>query len=320
MTYPGFDTVLDSCLAVRRDEEVLLLTDEGTDPDVVARLVDGAAARGAVPLVLEIPTPPIPGAEPPSAAAASLLSAGAAIELTSLFIGSSRARQDASAAGVRYLAMPGVELATFRAGGPLTVDFDAQREIAVAVGVAWDRGTRFRLTSTGGTDLRGVIENRAGRVLDGMARADGQYMAPPDIEAGTAPVEESTSGVVVIDGDLLFMGRGPLTEPVVLHFEQGELVGVEGHHRDRLLEMVARCRDDRMSNLAEVSMGLNPLGTICSVPMETESALGTAHIALGNSIAYGGTVAAAAHLDCVMAEATLEIDGEVIISRGTMPS
>ena len=318
MSHPGFDTVLDSCLRVRPGEEVLLLTDEGTDARVVAGFVEGVSARGAVPVVAAMPMPFIPGAEPPEAVAAALLSAGAAIELTSLFIGSSRARQRASAAGVRYLAMPGVELGTFRSGGPLTVDFDSQRAVAVKVGNAWDHGSGFRLTSPAGTDLRGSIENRAGRVLDGIARADGQYMAPPDIEAGTAPVEETTSGIAVIDGDLLFMGRGPLPEPVVMHFENGRMVGVEGAHRNRLLEMMARCDDDRMSNLAEVSMGLNPLGTICGVPMETESALGTAHIALGNSIAYGGTVDAAAHLDCVMAAATLEIDGEVVISDGEL--
>ena len=318
MTYPGFDTVLDSCLQVRPAEEVLLLTDEGTDPEVVAGLTEGISSRGAVPLAARMPMPYIPGSEPPRAVAAALLSAGAAIELTSLFIGSSKARQRASAAGVRYLAMPGVQLDTFRDGGPLTVDFDAQRALARAVGAAWDRGSRFRLTSSAGTDLRGSIEDRAGRVLDGIARADGQYMAPPDIEAGTAPIEQTTTGVAVIDGDLLFMGKGPLPEPVVMYFDGGRMAGLEGTHKDRLIEMMSRCNDDRMANLAEVSMGLNPLGTICGVPMETESALGTAHIALGNSIAYGGTVNAAAHLDCVMAAATLEIDGRVVISEGEL--
>lgn len=316
MTYPGFDVVLDSCLGVRAGEQVLLVTDEGTAPDVVAGLVEGISSRGAVPLVTSMPVPFIPGEEPPQTVAAALLSVGAAIELTSLFVGSSRARQKASAAGVRYLAMPGVKLGTFREGGPLTVDFDAQREVANVVGAAWDRGSRFRLTSAAGTDLRGSIEDRPGRVLHGIARADGQYMAPPDIEAGTAPVEGTTRGVAIIDGDLLFMGEGPLPEPVVMHFEEGRMVGVEGTHKHRLLEMVARCDDDRMDNLAEVSMGLNPLGTICSVPLETESALGTAHIALGNSIAYGGIVDAVAHLDCVMAAATLEVDGRVVISEG----
>ncbi len=318
MKYPGFDTVLDSCLRVRSGEEVLLLTDEGTDPEVVSGLVEGIGSRGATPLVTRIPAPFIPGEEPPRAAAAALMSSGAAIELTSLFIGSSRARRRASAAGVRYLAMPGVELDTFRAGGPLTVDFDSQRDIAKVVGAAWDKGSTFRLTSAAGTDLRGSVEDRPGRVLDGIARADGQYMAPPDIEAGTAPVEQTATGVAVIDGDLLFMGTGPLPEPVVMHFDEGRMVGVEGTYKSRLLDMITRCNDDRMGNLAEVSMGLNPLGTICGVPMETESALGTAHIALGNSIAYGGTVNAAAHLDCVMAAATLEIDGRMVISNGEL--
>jgi leucyl aminopeptidase (aminopeptidase T) len=123
---------------------------------------------------------------------------------------------------------------------------------------------------------------------------------------------------VVVDADLLFMGPGPLSEPVVLTFVDGELVEAAGPEVGRLTEMVARCDDPRMSNLAEVSLGLNPSGRVCGVPMETESALGTAHIALGNSIAYGGTVAARAHLDCVMKDATLELDGRVVMSCGSL--
>jgi len=83
--------------------------------------------------------------------------------------------------------------------------------------------------------------------------------------------------------------------------------------------MLERCRDDRMSNIAEVSVAFNPAGTVCSVPMETESSLGSAHIALGNSIAYGGRVDAIAHLDCVMRDAVLELDDKIVIAEGTLP-
>jgi leucyl aminopeptidase (aminopeptidase T) len=82
--------------------------------------------------------------------------------------------------------------------------------------------------------------------------------------------------------------------------------------------MLARCADDRMSNLAEVSMAFNPSGRVCGVAMETESSRGTAHIALGNSIAYGGDVDAVAHLDCVMREATLELDGRPVMVAGEL--
>jgi leucyl aminopeptidase (aminopeptidase T) len=316
MSGSAFDNVLDTCLAVRPGEQVVLLTDDGTDEAVVDGLREGVGARGAVPVVARIPTPRLPGSEPPTTVAAMMFEAGAIIELTSLFIGSSLARRRATGNGARYLAMPGVRLETFRDDGPLTVDFAGLRARVEDVGAAWTRAQTFRLTTPAGTDLHGSIEGRPGRVLHGLACSGGDYMAPPDIEAGTAPLEGSTNGIVVVDADLLFMGKGPLPEPVVLHIRDGELAGVEGSERYRLTEMIDRCSDSRMSNLAEVSMAFNPAGRVCSVAMETESALGTAHIALGNSLAYGGTVDAVAHLDCVMRDATLELDGETVLVAG----
>jgi leucyl aminopeptidase (aminopeptidase T) len=214
--------------------------------------------------------------------------------------------------------MPGVRLETFRPDGPLAVDFDELRLDAERVGTAWDGASRFRLSTPAGTHLTGSVDGRPGRVLHGVARVDGAYMAPPDVEAGTAPIEGSVNGVVVVDADLLFMGRGPLAEPVMLHIDHGELAGVEGAEAGRLRDMLERCGDDRMRNLAEVSVAFNPSGRVCSVPMETESSRGSAHIALGNSIAYGGLVDAVAHLDCVMTRATLELDGRVVMSEGVV--
>ncbi|MGO9297038.1 MAG: hypothetical protein ACLP52_24695, partial [Streptosporangiaceae bacterium] len=305
MSSDGFDSLLDQCLQVRPGEQVVLLTDAGTDAGVAGRLLESIATRDGIPLLARMPAPHLPGTEPPPAVAAMMLAAGAVIELTSLFIGSSRARQEATGRGVRYLAMPGVTMHTFRPGGPLDVDFERQRGDAERVGRAWAAARQFRLTTPAGTDLRGSVDGRPGRVLHGMATQPGAYMAPPDIEAGTAPVEGTASGTVVVDGDLLFMGRGPLAEPVVLEVRAGRVTGIEGSQRSRLTAMIERCADEQMSNLAEVSMAFNPNGTICAVPMETESARGTAHVALGNSLAYGGVVSAAAHLDCVMRDATL---------------
>jgi leucyl aminopeptidase (aminopeptidase T) len=319
MSKSAFDNVLDNCLAVHRGEQVVLLTDDGTDADVVAGLTEGIGARGAIPVVARIPVPLLPGAEPPTAVAAMMLEAGAIIELTSLFIGSNVARRRATQGGSRYLAMPGVRSDTFRDSGPLAVDFERLRGDVERVGRAWTAAHSFRLTTPAGTDLRGSIEGRPGRVLHGIACDAGAYMAPPDIEAGTAPVEGTAAGVVVVDADLLFMGLGPLPEPVVLHIVDGRMVGIEGAEKQRLTDMLDRCKDERMANLAEVSMGFNPAGRICSVPMETESSLGTAHIALGNSIAYGGVVNAVAHLDCVMRDATLELDGRPVMVEGAFP-
>lgn len=307
--------VLDRCLAAAADEEIVLLVDHQTDARVVTLLRSVLEHRRCRVVTLEIPAPQLPGEALPTTAARAVLHSDATIELTSLFLGSNQARRDANAAGARYLAMPGVELETFRADGPLSVDFDGLRSFAETIGEQWTDAREFVLTTPAGTHLSGLVAGRPGRVLHGICRHAGGYMAPPDIEAGTAPVEGTVNGIAVIDADLLFMGRGPLPDPVVLTFADGELIDVDGAHADRLRRMIERCDDARMSNLAEVSLGLNPRGTVCSVAMETESALGTAHIALGNSIAYGGVVDAVAHLDCVMKDATLVLDGvEVVLN------
>jgi leucyl aminopeptidase (aminopeptidase T) len=310
--------VLDGCLGVRTGEEVVLLVDDGTDRDVIEGLYSAIGERRAVCVVARLPRYSIPGSEPPGAVAGLLAACDAAIELTSTFVGSSQARQRATALGARYLTMPAVTYDTFREDGPLDVDFAGLRATTERIATAWEDADTFRLSSRGGTDLRGSVAGRRGRALHGIAREPGSYMAPPDIEAGTAPVEGSTNGVVVVDGDFLFMGPGPLTGSVTLYVDGGRLVGLEGAERDRLADMIDRCADPRMSNLAEVALGLNPNGRVCGVPMETESTLGSAHIALGNSIAYGGTVAAVAHLDCVMRDATLELDGRQVMAEGVL--
>src|ERR1700726_2019054 len=136
MSGTAFDNVLDSCLAVRPGEQVVLLTDDGSDEAVVDGLREGIGARGAVPVVARMPVPPLPGAEPPKTVAAMMLEAGAIIELTSLFIGSSLARRNATGNGARYLAMPGVRMETFREEGPLSVDFASLRNRVEEVGAA----------------------------------------------------------------------------------------------------------------------------------------------------------------------------------------
>lgn len=314
----AIEHVLTQCAGLQPGERLTILTDPAFDRNIAVAFRDAALARGAEAVIVEIEPVRIPGEEPPAAAAAAMLRSDLIVELTSKFIGSSRARIAACAAGARYLTMPAIATGTLRDGGPLCVDFEAIRPVAEAVAARWNEAETFHLTSPAGTDLRGSIKGRRGRVLHGIARERGAYMAPPDIEAGTAPVEGSTNGVAVIDVSLLFMSPGLLREPVRITFRNGEAVAIEGPEAHYLTEMIDRCQDGRMSNLAEVALGLNPWAVPNGVAMEDEAALGSAHIALGNSIAYGGTVAARAHLDLVMRDVTLRLDGAPIIERGEL--
>jgi leucyl aminopeptidase (aminopeptidase T) len=65
-----------------------------------------------------------------------------------------------------------------------------------------------------------------------------------------------------------------------------------------------------------MSIGLNPLGRVSGLALESEAALGTGHIALGNNLAYGGRVDAPGHLDCVLRDVSVYLDGELIADKG----
>jgi leucyl aminopeptidase (aminopeptidase T) len=298
-----------TCAGVREGELCLLVCDSAADPEVEAAL--GAVLRSLGARVVSVRAEPVelPGDELPEPVGAAMLHADVIFELTSVFAGSSEARRTACANGARYLTVPGLGWTTLRPGGPFSADFAALGEHAKQLAARIDDAREFHLTSALGTDLRGSFEGRAGRPLWGVADQPGGYAAPPDIEVGAAPVEGTATGVVVIDGSLLFLGPDQLDSPVRLRFEAGQLVDIDGPHAWRLADAIERSGDARMRTLAEVSIGLNPYSRPGGSALELEGIVGGAHVAVGNNLPYGGSVAARSHIDCVALSAELHLDG-----------
>jgi leucyl aminopeptidase (aminopeptidase T) len=97
---------------------------------------------------------------------------------------------------------------------------------------------------------------------------------------------------------------------VELRFDAGRLIDVGGPEGWRLADALERSGDEGMWNLAEVSIGLNPHSRPGGSPLELEGIVGGAHVAVGNNVAYGGSVDARSHIDCVLLAATLSLDGD----------
>jgi hypothetical protein len=298
------------CAGVREGESCLIITDSAADQEIVESFAVTLGALGAEVVLGSGPPVELPGDEPPAPLAGAMANADVIFELTSVFAGSSQARRDACARGGRYLTVPGLSWTTLRTGGPFAADFAALGERARRLAHRIDAGSEFHLTSELGTDLRGSFDGRAGRPLWGVADQPGGYAAPPDVEVGAAPVEGTSSGTVVIDGAVLFLGPDQLPTPIELRFEDGQLVDAGGPEAWRLLDAIERSGDERMRTLAEVSIGLNPLSRPGGSALELEGILGGAHVAVGNNVPYGGSVDARSHIDSVMLRATLSIDGE----------
>jgi leucyl aminopeptidase (aminopeptidase T) len=69
-------------------------------------------------------------------------------------------------------------------------------------------------------------------------------------------------------------------------------------------------------NLAELGVGTNDAAQLTGNMLEDEKILGTVHIAFGASAGIGGTVSVPIHLDVVVLDATLELDGRTVLDAG----
>jgi len=144
----------------------------------------------------------------------------------------------------------------------------------------------------------------------------------PAGETFIAPVEETANGTVVIDGSLPGYVI-PLGSEVRLEFINGRLVAY--HSPDpRCLEIIAGLRDFALrqgdpnwSNLAEIGLGVNPaVRNLTGVELLDEKKYGTAHVALGESDWFGGTVSSVIHNDLIIRSPTVEVDGHTLVRRG----
>jgi leucyl aminopeptidase (aminopeptidase T) len=69
-------------------------------------------------------------------------------------------------------------------------------------------------------------------------------------------------------------------------------------------------------NLAELGVGTNDRARLTGLVLEDEKILGTVHVAFGASAGIGGTVSVPIHLDVVILDASLEVDGRQVLDRG----
>lgn len=92
-------------------------------------------------------------------------------------------------------------------------------------------------------------------------------------------------------------------------------MAAEGGLGPRFLELLHEHGEPGL-NLAELGVGTNDRAILTGNVLEDEKILGSVHVAFGASAAIGGTVAVPIHLDAIVSDASLMIDGRSILDSG----
>lgn len=305
------DIAIRQCMAVKPGETVLVVTDMPTR-SVGQALWEKAVEAGAEALYMEMVPRKNDGAEPPAAIAAAMLQADVVLGATSRSFSHTQARKAASKKGVRMATLPGITEDIMQR--TLNADYERIATVSTLFAGLLSKGSHVHISTPAGTDLTLSIAGRDGHPDTGINHEAGDFSNLPAGEAYIAPVEGTTEGVFVIDGAMA--GIGVLETPIKLTVEKGYVSKIEGGQEGRKLEATLDEYGKEARNIAELGIGTNDQAILSGRVLEDEKVMGTVHIALGNNVGFGGTCQIPLHLDGILLNPTLTIDGQVVIKDG----
>ncbi len=318
LMFKGARTLVETCAQVKKGENVLIVTDTvKIGLGIAESLAAAAHAVGAEAIISVMTARQSDGEEPPKPVAEAMKKSDVFFTPVDKSITHTFAVKEALAAGARAIMMSDYTGDLLISGG-IEADFYALEPICDKVVELFTKANVAELTTPGGTRLTMNIEGRKGRVLRGIIKP-GEFGAIPNIEAGTSPIEGSAEGIIVADASVPYLGIGVVSQPIRVTVKKGFITEIEGGAEARKLkEDLAKRKDPNIYNIAEIALGLNPKARLCGIMMEDEGVLGVAHIGFGTNIMHGGKIKTELHYDLLMRNATIKLDGKVMLENGSL--
>jgi leucyl aminopeptidase (aminopeptidase T) len=304
---------LTSCMGLKKGENLLVVTDEPLE-EIGQAFYRVGREMGAEAVLALMPPRSGSGVEPPAPIAAAMKAADVVMIPTSKSLSHTQARKEACKSGARVASMPGITVEMM--ARTLVADYQKVAEVNERIAKVLTKGKKAHLTSPAGTDLVMSLEGRAGDPDSGLYLEKGIFGNLPAGEVYTAPLEGTSEGILVIDGAM--SGVGIVDSPIRMKVEKGYAVSIEGGSSAKSLEKLIEIHGKEARNIAELGIGTNPEAILTGLVLEDEKVLGTAHVAIGNNATFGGVVNVPSHLDGILLNPTLEVDGTFILKGGQL--
>lgn len=304
----GYRVVIEDCLAVKKNETVLILTDD-KKISIGTSLYNEAKkfAKEAVLMVME--PRKVSGEEPPKAVAEAMKNFDVIVCPTSTSITHTNAKINAVKNGARLASMPGITEEMFEEGA-ITADYVEVEKLTLKLTEMLSKAKTAKIIKEGYV-LVMTLEGRKGVASTGIYKNPGEAGNLPSGEAYIAPVEGTAHGDMLVDGSMV--GVGILETPLHMKVVDGVLTEAKGEDREKIEVLFD---NERNGTLGELGIGTNHAARLTGVILEDEKIYGTVHIAFGTNTSFGGTNKADCHLDGVIINPTLYLDGLLVMEDG----
>lgn len=300
--------ILSSCLAVKKGEEVLIVTDD-TRKEIGEALYEAAGNLGCERLLTVMNERELSGQEPPKAVAAAMKSADVVIAPTAQSLTHTNARIEAAKAGTRVATMPGITEEMFSQGA-MTADYSKVEKLTAVVTEMLSKASVAKIEKDGHV-LTININGRDGVPSPGVYREPGKCGNLPSGEAYIAPLEDGSEGEMIVDGSMV--GIGKLDSPLHMVISGGKLRSVTGEKSENLDVLL---KNETNGTLCELGIGTNEAAVLNGIILEDEKVYGTVHIAFGTNTSFGGVNKAECHMDGIILRPTLYLDDVKVIEDG----
>ncbi len=302
-------TILKECLAVKPDEEVLLLND-GNDPEIIDALKREIQRKANLNYV-EYPEPEVQGEELPEEVEEALLNADVFIAPTNKSVSHTRARSKATKEGVRGASMPKVDKEIMETS--VQADYERVSEITDKAYKHLKDTEKIRIETPSGTELRLDVESDKVGKLDGILHEEGDFGNIPSGEVFGPGI--NTEGKLVID-ELAMAPKSTETELII---EDNNVVEIKSEEPNKLVENLKNIEGAK--NIAEFGFGTNPDAEIVGNNTNDEKVLGTVHIAFGDNEFFlpdgdERIVESEIHWDAVCENPTVYFDDKLMLDKG----
>ena len=314
------DMVVQTCMDIRRGENVLIVCDP-TTAEIGQSLHIATQKRSERVLLIVMPKSRHHGDEPPSPVAALMRQQQVVIAATKYSLTHTRAVRQALKDGARVATMPGMTFELYTEGG-MTSDFQEVKRRISNIANFLRRRRIINVKSESGTDVTFEVNWRDWKLDDnGICNRPRMLTNLPAGKVFILPKEGTMNGTIVIDGS---WDSTLIDEPVEFIVEDGTVIDVKGGTlaatiRQSYGEVAKKLKTkDRESvwTVAEFGFGMNPNARLVGNVLEDEKRMGSCYFSIGDNSGLGGSSNAGIHISGVLAEPSVWLDDTCLTESG----